>query len=170
MRVALGIAVSSDMLGVTLFRIFPRPCFTWSCAGRWRGTVRQRAEASGRDSRKPGQCGRSPRRAGTASSGPWEFVAVTDPLAIDPSSRSRHRTSRSVGRVPGRLVSWFSSSSRPQATGRFLRLQFWAWPINVAVLFPSPWKTRCANQPSPRTVNNQFKRGSSPSERIFAGG
>jgi hypothetical protein len=39
-----------------------------------------------------------------------------------------------VGCISGALSPWLVSSSRLQATGRFLRRQLWAWPIIAAVL------------------------------------
>ena len=52
------------------------------------------------------------------------------------SRSSVGRMSRSaVGRVSGVVSRLFASSSRLQATGRFLRQQLWAWPVIAAVVF-----------------------------------
>lgn len=55
---------------------------------------------------------------------------------LDGSLSSVSRMSRSaVGRVSGAVSRLFGSSTRIQATGRFLRQQVWAWPIIAAILF-----------------------------------
>ena len=53
----------------------------------------------------------------------------------DRSGASRAPLSRSaVGRASGAISRLFSSASRVQATGQFLRRQLWAWPIIAAVV------------------------------------
>lgn len=61
---------------------------------------------------------------------------MSDGPCSDASRSSVGRMSRSaVGRVSGAMSRLFGSSTRIQATGRFLRRQLWAWPIIAAFLF-----------------------------------
>jgi eukaryotic-like serine/threonine-protein kinase len=60
---------------------------------------------------------------------------VTDDRNTDRAGASSSPMSRSaVGRVSGAFSRILGSSTRIQATGRFLRRQLWTWPIIAAVL------------------------------------